>query len=112
VNKVDASFILASSSSLVPFLCNRTDLTREQLLLDLANRRIVLFWMGIAVTTVAVGVLGYALIKNWTKWKQRQQQRQQPDEGSRHVPGFPSFIISLLSSLEVCSCYGSFQRMK
>jgi E3 ubiquitin-protein ligase MUL1 len=83
VNKVDASFILASSSSLVPFLCNRTDLTREQLLLDLANGRIVLFWMGIAVTTVAVGVLGYALIKNWTKWKQRQQQRQQPDEGSR-----------------------------
>jgi hypothetical protein len=47
----------------VPFLCNRTDLTREQLLLDLANGRIVLFWMGIAVTTVAVGVLGYALIK-------------------------------------------------
>ncbi len=63
VNKVDASFILASSSSPVPFLCNRTDLTREQLLLDLANGRIVLFWMGIAVTTVAVGVLGYALIK-------------------------------------------------
>jgi hypothetical protein len=31
--------------------------------LDLANGRIVLFWMGIAVTTVAVGVLGYALIK-------------------------------------------------
>jgi len=38
--------------------------------------------------------------RNWTKWKQRQQQRQQPDEGSRHVPGLSSFIISLLSSLE------------
>jgi uncharacterized membrane protein len=38
--------------------------------------------------------------RNWTKWKQRQQQRQQPDEGSRHVSGLPSLIISLLSSLE------------
>jgi hypothetical protein len=42
---------------------NRTDLTRDQLLLDLANGRNVLFWMGIAATIVATGVLGYALIK-------------------------------------------------
>jgi hypothetical protein len=40
-----------------------TDLTRDQLLLDLANGRNVLFWMGIAATIVATGVLGYALIK-------------------------------------------------
>ncbi|CAM6070731.1 unnamed protein product [Sphagnum tenellum] len=94
---LDGYPVIKPSGCLPIFL---TDLTREQLLLDLANGRIVLFWMGIAVTTVAVGVLGYALIKNWTKWKERQQQRQQPDEGSRHVPGGPSFIISLLSSLE------------
>jgi hypothetical protein len=42
---------------------NRMDLTRDQLLLDLANVRNVLFWMGIAATIVATGVLGYALIK-------------------------------------------------
>ncbi|CAK9255562.1 unnamed protein product [Sphagnum jensenii] len=93
---LDGYPVIKPSGCLPIFL---TDLTREQLLLDLANGRIVLFWMGIAVTTVAVGVLGYALIKNWTKWKERQQQRQQPDEGSRHVPGGP-FIISLLSSVE------------
>jgi E3 ubiquitin-protein ligase MUL1 len=64
---------------------NRTDLTRDQLLLDLANGRNVLFWMGIAATIVATGVLGYALIKNWAKWKQRHQRRQQRDDESRLI---------------------------
>ncbi|CAK9227628.1 unnamed protein product [Sphagnum jensenii] len=79
---LDGTPVIKPSGCLPVFL---TDLTRDQLLLDLANGRNVLFWMGIAATIVATGVLGYALIKNWAKWKQRQQQRQQRDDESRHV---------------------------
>ncbi|CAK9226550.1 unnamed protein product [Sphagnum troendelagicum] len=79
---LDGTPVIKPSGCLPVFL---TDLTRDQLLLDLANGRNVLFWMGIAATIVATGVLGYALIKNWAKWKQRHQQRQQRDDESRHV---------------------------
>ncbi|CAM6076810.1 unnamed protein product [Sphagnum tenellum] len=79
---LDGTPVIKPSGCLPVFL---TDLTRDQLLLDLANGRNVLFWMGIAATIVATGVLGYALIKNWAKWKQRHQQRQQQDDESRHV---------------------------
>ncbi|KAH8962292.1 hypothetical protein BDL97_05G093200 [Sphagnum fallax] len=77
---LDGTPVIKPSGCLPVFL---TDLTRDQLLLDLANGRNVLFWMGIAATIVATGVLGYALIKNWAKWKQRHQRRQQRDDESR-----------------------------
>jgi hypothetical protein len=57
---LDGTPVIKPSGCLPVFL---TDLTRDQLLLDLANGRHVLFWMGIAATIVATGVLGYALIK-------------------------------------------------
>jgi hypothetical protein len=57
---LDGTPVIKPSGCLPVFL---TDLTRDQLLLDLANGRNVLFWMGIAATIVATGVLGYALIK-------------------------------------------------
>ncbi|CAK9876776.1 unnamed protein product [Sphagnum jensenii] len=79
---LDGTPVIKPSGCLPVFL---TDLTRDQLLLDLANGQNVLFWMGIAATIVATGVLGYALIKNWAKWKQRHQRRQQRDDESRHV---------------------------
>lgn len=69
----DGTPVVKSSKRLPIFL---TEFTREQLLVELASSTKVLFWMGVAVSTVAAGVLGYSLVKNWTRWKQRQQQRQ------------------------------------
>jgi len=76
----DGSVVIKSCKRLPMFL---TELTREQLLIELANGTKVLFWMGLAVSTVAAGVLGYSILKNWTKWKQRQQQRQRQNDHGR-----------------------------
>ena len=41
----------------------RTERTRDQLMLELARGTNLLFWLGIAATTVSAGVLGYAIAK-------------------------------------------------
>ncbi|KAG0579579.1 hypothetical protein KC19_4G107900 [Ceratodon purpureus] len=76
----DGTPVVKSSKRLPIFL---TEFTREQLLVELANGTKVLFWMGLAVSTVAVGVLGYSIVKNWAKWKQRQQQRRSQNDETR-----------------------------
>lgn len=46
------------------FICVcRTERTRDQLMLELARGTNLLFWLGIAATTVSAGVLGYAIAK-------------------------------------------------
>lgn len=50
------------SDSVCVVIC-RTEYTRDQLLIELASGTRVLMWTGIVVTTIAAGVLGYALIK-------------------------------------------------
>ncbi|OAE25939.1 hypothetical protein AXG93_1712s1170 [Marchantia polymorpha subsp. ruderalis] len=60
--------------------CFLTEGTREQLVTELASGTKVLLWTGIAMSTVALGILGYAFVKNWTKYKARQRDRQRRDE--------------------------------
>ncbi|CAK9220026.1 unnamed protein product [Sphagnum troendelagicum] len=81
----DGSPVIKSCNHLPVFL---TQYTRDQLLAELSNGTKVLFWMGIAFSTVAAGVLCYSIVKNWAKWKQRQQrqqQRPQQDDEARHT---------------------------
>ncbi|CAK9873040.1 unnamed protein product [Sphagnum jensenii] len=81
----DGSPVIKSCNHLPVFL---TQYTRDQLLAELSNGTKVLFWMGIAFSTVAAGVLSYSIVKNWAKWKQRQQrqqQRPQQDDEARHT---------------------------
>ncbi|KAL3701116.1 hypothetical protein R1sor_019138 [Riccia sorocarpa] len=76
----DGDPIIYSSQHLPCFL---TGGTREQLLTELANGTRVLMWSGIAMSTVALGILGYAFMKNWTKYKARQRERLRREEDRR-----------------------------
>jgi E3 ubiquitin-protein ligase MUL1 len=56
----DGSPVIKSCNHLPVFL---TQYTRDQLLAELSNGTKVLFWMGIAFSTVAAGVLCYSIVK-------------------------------------------------
>ncbi|KAK4726476.1 hypothetical protein R3W88_031393 [Solanum pinnatisectum] len=53
-----------------------SDMTKDQMLVDLAFKTKVLMWSGVVFGSVAVGVLGYAVVRNWNRWKQWRHQRQ------------------------------------
>ncbi|KAM7254565.1 hypothetical protein ACFE04_003945 [Oxalis oulophora] len=69
-----------------------TDLTKEQMVLDLTVTSNVLFWSSIVLGSVSIGILGYAIVRNWNKWKEYRQRRQSQemnqtdvDTNSQHV---------------------------
>uniref|UniRef100_A0A0V0I761 RING-type E3 ubiquitin transferase n=1 Tax=Solanum chacoense TaxID=4108 RepID=A0A0V0I761_SOLCH len=53
-----------------------SDMTKDQMLVDLAFRTKVLMWSGVVIGSVALGVLGYAVVRNWNRWKKRRHQRE------------------------------------
>ncbi|CAJ1950769.1 unnamed protein product [Sphenostylis stenocarpa] len=53
-----------------------SDLSKDQMILDLSIKTKILFWGGIALGSMSVGILGYAVVRNWNKWKQWKLQRQ------------------------------------
>lgn len=58
-----------------------SDVSKEQILVDLAFRTKVLLWSGVVLGSLAIGVLGYAAVRNWNKWKVwRQMRRIQRDD--------------------------------
>lgn len=60
-----------------------SDMTKEQMLVDLAFRTKVLFWSGVVLSSLAIGVLGYAAVRNWKRWKEwRQVRRVQQDNSA------------------------------
>ncbi|WOG99118.1 hypothetical protein DCAR_0518466 [Daucus carota subsp. sativus] len=58
----------------LPFFMS--DMTKEQMLVDLAFRTKVVLWSGVVVGSLAIGVLGYAAVRNWNKWKEWRQMRR------------------------------------
>ncbi|XP_059285520.1 E3 ubiquitin-protein ligase SPL2 isoform X1 [Lycium ferocissimum] len=69
----DGIFEIKSCKDLPYFL---SDMTKDQMLVDLAFKTRVLLWSGVVLGAVAVGVLGYAVVRNWNRWKQWRHQRQ------------------------------------
>ncbi|KAL3840775.1 hypothetical protein ACJIZ3_025366 [Penstemon smallii] len=62
-----------------------SDLSKDQIIADLSFKSKVLMWSGIFVGSVAVGILGYSIARNWNRWKawrQQQQAQQQNDSAS------------------------------
>lgn len=53
-----------------------SDLSKDQMIVDLSIKTKILFWGGIALGSMSVGILGYAVVRNWNKWKQWKLQRQ------------------------------------
>ncbi|XP_054784098.1 E3 ubiquitin-protein ligase SPL2-like [Prosopis cineraria] len=53
-----------------------SELNKDQMIAELTFKTKVLFWSGIILSSLSVGILGYAFVRNWNKWKQWRQQRQ------------------------------------
>lgn len=69
----NGAFELKSCKDLPYFL---SDMTKEQMIVDLVFKSKVLLWSGVALGSVAIGLLGFAAVRNWRKWKARRLQRQ------------------------------------
>ncbi|KDO37009.1 hypothetical protein CISIN_1g028047mg [Citrus sinensis] len=48
--------------------------TKDLMVVDLVNRSKILFWSGIVLGSLSIGILGYAIVRNWNRWKDRQQR--------------------------------------
>lgn len=52
-----------------------SEMSKDQMVVDLAFKSKVLFWSGVILGSVSIGVLGYAVVRNWNRWKEWRQQR-------------------------------------
>ncbi|KAI3455622.1 hypothetical protein Pfo_012285 [Paulownia fortunei] len=60
-----------------------SDLTKDQMLADLSFKTKVLMWSGLVFGSLAIGILGYSIARNWIRWKEwRHQQRAQQQNNS------------------------------
>ncbi|MCL7039761.1 hypothetical protein MKW94_023464 [Papaver nudicaule] len=64
---------IKSSQALPYFL---TDMTKDQLMVDLAFKKSCLFWGGLLLGSLSIGILGYATMRNLRRWKEWRQRRQ------------------------------------
>ncbi|KAL5755566.1 hypothetical protein ACOSQ2_020312 [Xanthoceras sorbifolium] len=57
-----------------------TEMTKDQVEVDLADKTKIHFWSGIVIGSLSIGILGYSIFRNWNRWKEytRQRQLQQP----------------------------------
>ncbi|XP_047963042.1 E3 ubiquitin-protein ligase SPL2-like isoform X1 [Salvia hispanica] len=79
----NGGFEIKSSKDLPYFL---SALTKDQLVADLSFKTKVLMWSGLVFGTIAIGVLGYSVARNWTKYKDwRSQRRTQQQNNSTRV---------------------------
>ncbi|CAN0906954.1 E3 ubiquitin-protein ligase SPL2 [Linum grandiflorum] len=62
-----------------------SEMSKDEMVMQLALTRKVLMWSGIVLGSVSVGILGYALRKNWNRWKEQRQRRQQSEESSSEI---------------------------
>ncbi|KAJ4767740.1 E3 Ubiquitin ligase [Rhynchospora pubera] len=60
--------------------CFLSEKTRDRIESDLAATATTLFWSGIILGTVSVGILGYAIYKNWGRlrdWRERRKRERE-----------------------------------
>lgn len=53
-----------------------SDMSKDQMVLELAFRSKILLWSGVVLGSLAIGILGYAVARNWNRWKEWRQRRQ------------------------------------
>ncbi|PIN22311.1 putative E3 ubiquitin ligase [Handroanthus impetiginosus] len=60
-----------------------SDLTKDQMLADLSFKTKVLMWSGLIFSSIAIGIIGYSITRNWVRWKEwRRQRRDQQQNNS------------------------------
>ncbi|KAG8380158.1 hypothetical protein BUALT_Bualt07G0164400 [Buddleja alternifolia] len=59
-------------------------LTKDQIVADLSVKTKVLMWSGLVFGSLAVGILGYSIARNWIRWKEWRHERrsQQQNDAS------------------------------
>ncbi|KAL8043438.1 hypothetical protein ABFX02_09G119700 [Erythranthe guttata] len=60
-------------------------LTKDQMIADLSFKSKVLLWSGLILGTVAIGVLGYSISRNWSKWKEWKARRAQQQQNASRI---------------------------
>ncbi|KAK7294449.1 hypothetical protein RJT34_17338 [Clitoria ternatea] len=86
-----------------------SDLSKDQMIAALSFKTKILFWGGIILSSMSVGILGYAVVRNWNKWRQWKQQRHlqqqrqavsdvgpQVDDENEDVPDGQLCVICLM----------------
>ncbi|CAF2056005.1 hypothetical protein HID58_070185 [Brassica napus] len=66
-----------------------SEMTKDKMILDLAETTSVIFWGGIIMGCLSAGILGFAAARAWNRWKQRHREREQqqrPDEQRPEQP--------------------------
>ncbi|KAF2323622.1 hypothetical protein GH714_036362 [Hevea brasiliensis] len=53
-----------------------SDMSKDQMVVDLAFKTKILLWSGIVLGSLSIGVLSYAVVRNWNRWKEWRQHRQ------------------------------------
>lgn len=64
---------IKSSQALPYFL---TEMSKDQLVEDMAFKTTCLLWGGLLLGSLSVGILGYATMRNWRRWKDWMQRRK------------------------------------
>ncbi|CAH8334143.1 unnamed protein product [Eruca vesicaria subsp. sativa] len=58
-------------------------MTKDKIIMDLTETTSVIFWGSVIIGYLSVGILGFAAVKVWNRWKLRHHEREQqqsPDE--------------------------------
>ncbi|KAG6788851.1 hypothetical protein POTOM_004929 [Populus tomentosa] len=50
------------------------DITKDQMVADLAFKAKIQLWSGIVLGSLSIGVLGFAVMRNWNKWQAWRQR--------------------------------------
>ncbi|RID56638.1 hypothetical protein BRARA_F00067 [Brassica rapa] len=66
-----------------------SDMTKDKMILDLAETTSVIFWGGIIMGCLSAGILGFAAARAWNRWKQRHREREQQQRPDEQRPAQP-----------------------
>ncbi|XP_068343982.1 E3 ubiquitin-protein ligase SPL2-like [Pyrus communis] len=65
----------------LPFFLS--EMSKDQMVVDLILRTKILFWSGIVLGSISIGVLGYSVARNWNRWKLLICKYLFPQQGQR-----------------------------
>ncbi|KAL8139784.1 hypothetical protein V2J09_005805 [Rumex salicifolius] len=51
-----------------------SDMGKHQMIADLSFTTKVLTWSSVVLCSLSIGVLGYAIVRNWSRWRDRRDQ--------------------------------------
>uniref|UniRef100_A0A1J3EBI8 RING-type E3 ubiquitin transferase n=1 Tax=Noccaea caerulescens TaxID=107243 RepID=A0A1J3EBI8_NOCCA len=52
-----------------------SEMTKDKMIVDLTDSNRVMFWSGVIMGCLSVGILGFAALRTWKKWRQRNHGR-------------------------------------